>query len=136
MLSDCDQFYIAGTELDRLTDDDVLGDTAQFIDLVCHGSIEQVVDRHFERGTGEHALFLAGNTMTADLLDLAFHAHHVRDKHEMADIHEDTLLIERGFRFVDDRFSCCLDTEYLSDLADIVGAGTLFIHTGNTKYTF
>ena len=74
MLSDCDQFYIAGTELDRLSDNDVLGNTAQFIDLVCHGSIEQVVYRHFERGAGEDALLLAGNAVTAGIASVPANA--------------------------------------------------------------
>jgi hypothetical protein len=49
VLSDRDEFYITGSELNRLADNDILGYTAQFIDFVCHSSIKQVVDRHFKR---------------------------------------------------------------------------------------
>jgi len=72
--------------------------------------------------------------MTPDLLDLAFHAHHVRNEHEMTDINEDTLFVQGRLRLVDDRIPGCLDPEDLGDLADVVRAGTGRIHTGNVKY--
>ena len=38
--------------------------------------------------------FSPGNTVPADLLDFAFHTHHVSDKHDVTDIDKDTLFIE------------------------------------------
>ena len=55
--------YIAGAKLDRLADDDIFGDTAQFIGLVCYCGIKQVVNRYFECCTGKDALLLPGNTV-------------------------------------------------------------------------
>ena len=48
------QVHVTGAELDGLADDDVLRDAVEVVDLAVDGRVEQVVDRHLERGAGEH----------------------------------------------------------------------------------
>ena len=135
MLFDCHRFDITGTQPDRLADDDIFGDTASSSVSFATAASSRWLTVTSNAARRGHFL-LTGNAVAAILLDFAFHAHHVRNEHDMPDIHKDTLFVQRRDRLVDDRISRCFDTEYLGDLTDVVGAGPCGVHTHDIKYVF
>jgi len=89
-----------------------------------------MVDRDFECGACEDAVFRPTDSVSADSSDFAFTGHDVRDGYEMSNINFESSAFEGVFHFVDDGLSSGLDTKTLVDLIDVVGVGSPTIDAG------
>src|SRR6056297_2281347 len=88
------QVYIACSQLNWLSYDDIFCDTIQLVIVSAHTSIKQVVNSNFESRTCKYTCFLSGDTVSADLLNFSIRAHDVRYKHNVSDIYCKPLLCE------------------------------------------
>src|SRR5947209_3733683 len=82
-----------------------------------------MMGRDLERGAPEDGRLAARDAVPADRLHVPVVRHHVRDEHDVPDVHGEALLLERVVRLVDDRVPSGLDPQDLVNLLDRIRRG-------------
>src|SRR5437879_4727412 len=115
-----DQVHGPGAQRDRLAHDHVLGDAVQVVHFARDRRPKEVMGRDLERRTGEDGRFPSRDPVSPDRLHIPVVRHHVRDEHDVPDIHGEPLFLKGVVGLVHNRVPRGLDAEDLVDLLNRV----------------
>lgn len=127
--------HLARTGGCQLTKHDVLGNTTAVVQLTAGSSVQENLDRLFERATHESTRISTVDTVTSNCHDHATSCHDIDKKCQMTVVDVGTVEGQHLSELLEEGRTGSLDTEHLDNLEEVVRVGTACVNSINGQDT-